>query len=340
MQVSIVIPIRNEAEFIERCLRSLMDNDYPAEQTEILVLDGMSDDGTRDIVARLVEEDARLRMLDNPQRTVPFAMNRGIREARGDVIIRVDGHVTVAPDFVRQSVRVLEEHPDAWCVGGVMETVGTTYIGRVIATAMSSAFGVGGNNARVARPEGYADAVPFGAHRRWIFDKIGMYDEELVRNQDDELIQRITEAGGKQYRCPTIRSCYYSRHSLWKLARQYFQYGFWRIRTLQKRGRPASMRQLVPLGFVLGWIVLIAGSLLWPVLWFALAGYAALYALLLLASFISVVRDKGIQVALVVPVAIAIMHFAYGVGSWKGIWSWIILKGRFVPRGASHRLSR
>jgi glycosyltransferase involved in cell wall biosynthesis len=338
--ISVVLPVRNEADFIEKCLRSLMANDYARGRIEMLVVDGMSDDGTREIVQRLAAEDERVRLLDNLQGIVPCAMNMGIRESKGDIIIRVDGHVTVAPDFISQSVRALNEHPEVWCAGGVMETVGTTYIGRVIAAAASSPFGVGGASFRTGDTEGYVNAVPFGAHRRWIFDKIGMYDEELVRNQDDELILRIVEAGGKQYRCPSIRSVYYPRHSLRKLARQYYQYGFWRIRTIQKHGRVASLRQFVPLAFVLAWAALLVTSVLWAPALLATAGLAGLYLLLLVAGAAESARRRGITVGLLVPVAIAVMHFAYGFGCWKGVWSWVVLRGRFVPKGATHKLSR
>ena len=338
--VTVAVPIRNEAEFIEKCLRSVMESDYPADRMEILVVDGMSTDGTREIVRRLASEDQRVRLLDNPERIQNYALNKAIRESKGEIIIRVDGHAAVAPDFVSRSVRVLNERPDVWCAGGVLETVGSTYIGRVVSAAMSSPFGVGGANFRTGSSEGYVEAVPFGAHRRSMFDRIGLYDEQLLCNEDDELILRIIEAGGKQYRDPSIRSFYYPRHSLWKLARQYFRYGFWRIRTIQKHKRVAHLRQIVPLVFVLAWVVLLVGSMLWAPLWFATAGFAGLYLLALLAGAVDAARRKGLAAALLVPAVVAIMHFAYGLGSWHGIWSWVILKGRFVPSAPAFKSTR
>lgn len=338
--VSVVIPVLNEAEFIERAVRSLLENDYLAERMEILVVDGRSEDETRDIVNRLSHEDPRVHLLDNPHRIQACAMNVGIKAAKGDVIIRLDGHAAAAPDFVSQVVRVLQEHPEVWCAGGVMETVGLTYAGRVIAAAMSCPIGVGGRNFRLGRRKGYIESVPFGAHRREAFQKAGLFDEELSRNEDDEHIQRMLEAGGKFYMDPSIRSQYFSRASFWKLAKQYLQYGFWRIRTIQKRGHPAAPRQLLPLGFVVGWAVLIVGSLLWHPLVYALVAYGSVYGVVLLAGATEIAIRKGLSVAILAPFAIAIMHFSYGLGSLRGIWSWGILRGRFVPKRKDYPLTR
>lgn len=338
--ISVIMPVRNEVEFIEQSIRSILNNDYLPDRMEVFVVDGMSDDGTRDIIKRLAAEDTRVKLLDNPHRIVPYAMNKGIRESQGDIIIRVDGHAAVAPDFISQSVQVLDEHPDVWCAGGVMKTIGTTYWGRVIATAMSSPFGVGTGNFRLGNIEGYVDAVIFGAHRRWVFDKVGMFDEELVRHQDDEFIQRMVEAGAKQYMSQKIRSVYFPRSSPRELMRQYFQYGFWRIRTIQKRKKPARLRQIIPLIFVAGWIILILGALLWRPLSWLLACYAGLYLILLIMGIFHTGRKEGYKKALLVPIAFVIMHFGYGLGSLVGIWSWVALRGKYVSKGAAHKLSR
>jgi len=338
--VSIIMPVRNEASFIEDAIKSVLDNDYPHEKMEIFVIDGMSNDGTRDILQKMAAQNSRLRLLDNPGRIQCVAMNIGIKACRGDVIIRVDGHATVAPDFVTQSVQVLNEHPELWCAGGVMETVGGTCLGRAIAAAMSSPFGVGTGNFRLGGVEGYVDAVIFGAHRRWVFDRVGMFDEELVCNEDDEFIQRMVEAGAKQYMSPKIRSTYFCRSSWRKLMHQYFKYGFWRVRTIQKRKKPAYLRQLVPLVFVLGWIVLILGACLWrPLLWL-LACYAGLYLMLLIVGAVQAGQRAGYKTALLVPFIFVIMHFAYGLGSLVGIWYWVVLRGKYIPRGMGYKLSR
>ena len=338
--VTIITPIRNEEAYIARCLRSILDNDYPAERMEVIVVDGMSDDATREIVRRLGDEDARIRLLDNPERIVPHAMNRGIDASRGEIIIRIDGHAEIEGDYVSKAVATLEALPDVWSVGGVMETIGTTHTGRVVSAAMTSPIGVGGGNFRVVTTPGYRYAGPFSAQWRWVFDKVGGFDEELVRNQDDEFIQRLIAAGGKMYQTPEIRCRYFARTSFFKLWRQYYQYGFWRIRTIQKHGRAARFRQIVPLLFVLCWILLIVAAVAYRPVGYALVGFAALYAMGLIASIVLAARKHPWSVALLVPLPVAIMHFAYGLGSLKGVWSWVICRGRFVTKGKSHVLSR
>lgn len=338
--VSVVLPIRNEADFIERCLRSLLANDYPADRFELLVVDGQSDDGTRAIVQRLAAAEPRIRLLDNPQRIVPHAMNRGIREARGEIILRVDGHADVPPDFIRRNVEELQAHPEAWCVGGPVETVNETPIGRAIAGAMTSRVGVGNALFRLGNYEGYVDTLAFGAYRRWVFDRIGLFDEELVRNQDDELNLRIILAGGRIFMTPRIHSRYYPRTSLRKLAKQYFQYGFWRIRTIQKHRQPATLRQVVPLAFVLALILLAVAALLYPPAVWLLATYLGVYLLGLLAGTVDVGRRTGWRAALLAPVVFVILHFGYGLGSLKGVVWFLILRRGPGQRPEEHALSR
>ncbi|MBL7185122.1 MAG: glycosyltransferase family 2 protein [Phycisphaerae bacterium] len=338
--VSVIMPIRNEASFIERAITSILDNDYPAEKVEILVVDGMSDDGTRQMVERLSEGDGRVRTLDNPKRIVPAAMNIGIKAARGDLFIRVDGHAEIPADFITKSVECLREHPDAWVVGGCIETIAHDYTGRAIASAMRSPVGVGNSRFRLGDYEGWVDTLAFGTHHKWIVEKIGYFDEELVRNQDDEFNLRITLAGGKIWMSRSIQSTYFSRGSLRKLWRQYFQYGFWRIRTLQKHKRPAAFRQLVPLLLVLSMLLLVLAGLLWRGLWILLAVEAGLYLLGLAAGALDVGRRSGWRFAPIAPLVLVILHFAYGLGSlWGGI-RFCVLKGRCMRRPEQMQMSR
>jgi len=227
--VTIIMPIRNEAHFIKRAIRSVLNNDYPAEKMEILIVDGMSNDGTREIIAGLSKEDNRIKLLDNPKRITPSAMNIGIKAARGDLFIRVDGHVEIPADFITNSIRCLHEHSEAWVAGGYIKTAAESFVGRAIAAAMQSPIGVGNSKFRLGDYEGWVDTLAFGIHHKWIVEKIGYFDEELVRNQDDEFNLRIILAGGKIWMSKAIQSTYFSRGSLYKLWKQYFQYGFWRI---------------------------------------------------------------------------------------------------------------
>ena len=338
--ITVIVPIRNEADFIERAIKSVLDNDYPAGRMEILVVDGMSDDGTREIVAQLSKADSRVMMLDNPNRIAPSAMNIGLKAARGDLFIRVDGHVEIPADFIAKSIRCLHEHPDAWVAGGYIKTVADSFVGRAIASAMRSPIGVGNSRFRLGDYEGWVDTLAFGTHHRWIVDKIGYFDEELVRNQDDEFNLRIILAGGKIWMSKAIQSTYFSRGSLHKLWKQYFQYGFWRIRTLQKHKRPASFRQLVPLLFVLSLLLPGLAGFFWKPLWILLAIEAALYVLGLMIGALDVGRKSGWRYAPLSPVVFAILHFAYGAGSLWGVVRFSILRGSGMKKPEEMQMSR
>jgi len=332
--VTIIVPIRNEAHYIAGSLRSVLAQDYPADRMEILVVDGMSDDGTRAIVQRIIDDrreaigDDRpaILLLDNPARTVPPALNAGLHHARGEVIIRVDGHCVIAANYVRCCVAALRE-TEADCVGGPMLTIGKTYIAHVIAQAQSSRFGVGGVAFRTGRAQpGYVDTVAFGAYRRAVFERIGGFDEELVRNQDDELNFRLTQAGGRIWLDPSIRSAYYSRagfHSLWH---QYFQYGLYKVRVIQKRGAVPSWRHLVPATFVLSLMgsMILAAITRKPGVVLSVAGpYAVANGL----AGLLIARREWRMLPLL-SFAFLVLHLAYGAGFLWGIgyWSRVPLK--------------
>jgi glycosyltransferase involved in cell wall biosynthesis len=338
--ITIIMPIRNEADFIERAIRSILDNDYPAEKMEVLIVDGMSDDSTRNIVANLSKQDSRIRMLDNPKRITPAAMNIGLRTARGEMFIRVDGHVEIPADFITNSIRCLHEHPDAWVTGGYIKTIADSFVGQAIATAMRSPIGVGNSRFRLGDYEGWVNTLAFGAHHKWVVDRIGYFDEELVRNQDDEFNLRIILAGGKIWMSKSIQSTYFSRGSLGKLWKQYFQYGFWRIRTLQKHKKPASFRQIVPLFFVLSLLLLGLAGFLWKPFWILLVIESALYVLALVIGALDVGRKSGWRYTPLAPAIFAILHFAYGLGSLWGIARFSILRGSGMKRPEQMQMSR
>ena len=169
--------------------------------------------------------------------------------ARGDVISRIDGHCEVSTDFIRQNVRLLDEHPEAWAVGGPMVHAGAGLLGGAIAIAMSHPMGVGMANHRFAHFEGYVDTVQFPAFRRSVFDRIEVFDVRLVRTEDDELNYRIVQAGGKLFVSPRVKYVYYVRDRIGRLFQQYFQYSFWRIPVMRKHGKPTTVRQVIPLLF-------------------------------------------------------------------------------------------
>jgi GT2 family glycosyltransferase len=337
---SVILPVLNEAVYIERCVRSLVENTYPSDKVEVLVIDGGSTDATREIVSRLNTQYPNVNLLNNPGRILAPGINIGIRSARGDVLIRMDGHAEVPPDFIAQNIAVLAEHPEAWCVGGPIESVSETYVGRGIAAAMMCPVGVGNAKYRLGNHEGPVDTILFGAYRKEVFEKIGLIDESLPRTEDDDLHFRIREAGGIFFLSPRIRSKYYVRPSLTKLWRQYYQYGYWRIATIRKHHRPTTLRQLIPLFFVLAWIgAFIADCLLYPSCW-SLCTLAALYSLVLLAGAAYVALHQGLGAALPSLVVFPVLHFAYGIGSLVGIWRFVIRRGKGLTPVANTPLSR
>lgn len=335
--VTIVLPIRNEASYITRCLDAVIAQDYPLEKIEIIIVDGQSDDGTREIAAQYASRDPRIRLMENPNRIVPTALNRAIRAARGVVIIRVDGHAVIAPDYVRRCVQVLDE-VDADCVGGPIETVGETAMSRAIALAQSSPFGVGSASFRYARDARYVDTLAFGAHRREVFDLVGWFDEALVRNQDDEFNFRLIRAGGKIWLDPRIRSTYFSRSTLRALWNQYFGYGFWKIRVIQKHHSVASWRHLAPAALVLTFMgAAIISLLVQNVVPFSLVAFVYVFGSLN-ASVIQSVQN-GWRYFHILFFAFAAMHFGYGFGFLYGLICWNLPSWWGISQAQSHETS-
>lgn len=248
--LSVIVPVRNEASHIGRCLESIL-ADAPAGGIEVIVVDGLSDDGTADIARELARRsEGRVRVLENPSRFVPLAMNLGIAAAGAPYIGRIDGHCLVERGYFDGCLERLGTGRYD-CVGGTLVNEGTTPAGRAIAAATSSAVGVGSARFRTGRGgESLVDTLAFGVYRREVFERIGLFDEAFVRNQDDELNLRLIRAGGKILLIPSLRIRYFVRESLRRLARQYFQYGYWKWKVFRKHGALGSWRQLAPPVFV------------------------------------------------------------------------------------------
>jgi len=318
--VSIIIPCYNERDHIELCVRSILAQEPPAGGFEVIVADGMSDDGTRDILGKLAKEDKRLRVVDNPNCFTPFAMNVGIREARGGFITIMGAHTEYANDYIRTCLDLLVEHPEVWCSGGPIISRGKTRFGRAVAVAMSHPIGVGNAKHRFSNYEGYAEGACFPMFRREVFDRIGYYDESLVRNQDDEFNLRMSLNGGKVFISPRVRCIYYVREQPIHLFWQYFNYGYHRVAVLKKHRIPASLRQIAPVVFFPTSAFLLTGSLILPG-WWALAacGLPLAYVLTLCSGGAWVALKEGITTGLLFPVAAFIMHFSYAIGFIRGL---------------------
>jgi glycosyltransferase involved in cell wall biosynthesis len=316
--ISIILPVRNEENYIAACLTNIFSQKNFNSEMEVIIADGMSTDNTRDIVKEFQKQHSNLILIDNPAKIVPTAMNKALAIARGDIIIRVDGHCEITPFYVSNCVKHLIE-TSADGVGGPMQTIGETHLSETIAIAMGSVFGVGNSAFRTSQGKTmFVDSVPFPAYTRQIIEKIGLYDEELIRNQDDEYNYRIREAGGMLLLAADVQSRYYSRGSLTKLWKQYFQYGYWKVRVLQKHPRQMSLRQFVPPAFVASLILSFALALFFQLFWFIFLGISGSYLLAnLLASFL-IAAKKGWQYLMLLPLVFAILHISYGLGFLVG----------------------
>ena len=325
--VTVVVPCRNERREIESAVQSILSQESPPGGFEVIVADGMSDDGTRSILSKLSGENYQLRIVDNPAGIVPTALNNAIRQARGNIIIRMDAHTTYAPDYIRRCVEVLTETA-ADNVGGPWVARGKGRVGRAISAAFGSPFCAGGARGHDPNYSGPVDTVYLGCWRREVFKKIGSFDEELVRNQDDEFNLRLTRAGGKIWQSSKIKSWYTPRDSVAALFRQYVQYGYWKVRVIQKHKAPASFRHLVPGTFVLLIIILPLIGLAWSPghwMWLGLLGAYAVCN-----TMVSLVTASGKNKKLfpLLMIVFAVFHFAYGYGFLRGIRDFIILRRR------------
>jgi glycosyltransferase involved in cell wall biosynthesis len=316
--VTIILPIRNEGKHIATCLEAILQQDYPLEQVEILVIDGHSTDNTQAIVRQIAQQAHIIRLLDNPQQIVPTAMNIGIKQAQGEVIIRVDGHTIIAPDYVRTCVEALMSS-GADCVGGPMVACGQTPFGEAVALATSHPFGVGGSKFHYATEIMETESVYLGAYRRDVFERVGYFDEEMVRNQDDEFNYRLRARGGKIVLYPTIRSIYYNRSTARSLWRQYFQYGLWKVRVAQKLPGQMRPRHFIPGGLV---VSLIGGGILAPVvraIRLAWLTTLILYSLFNLAVSLKIASQTQRRHFKFLILVFPILHLAYGSGFIWGL---------------------
>lgn len=318
--VSLILPVRNEAVYINDALVSILEQDYSLDHIETLISDGMSTDDTRVTIHNFaaLHPSLKIKILDNPGRIVPTGMNIALRQAKGEIIIRVDGHCTIAPDYVSKCTEHIQNE-DVDGVGGPMESIGETPMAKAIAIGMSSPFGVGNSSFRTTSGKNMlVDTVPFPAYSRRIIEYAGFYDEELVRNQDDEYNYRIRELGGKILMANDVRSTYFSRTSLKGLWRQYFQYGFWKVRVMQKHPRQMSLRQFVPPAFTLSLLGAVVPALLTGNYYLSIV-VPVFYLLANFGVSILIASQRGWKYLKWLPFIFAILHLSYGLGFLAGL---------------------
>jgi len=317
-RVTIAMPSFNEEHYIEACIASVQAQDYPPELIEILIADGRSTDKTREILARLSAADPRIRMIDNPARLQAAGLGLLVKEATGDIIVRMDVHAEYAPDYVRRCVETLER-TGADNVGGAQRAKARTPFQQALCAALGSPLGVGGAKYRSAEAEGFVDTVFLGAFRRRVFESVGLWDPGAITNEDAELNQRILDSGGQIYLSKDIIVHYFPRDSIKALATQYFRYGRGRARTLLKLGRFPTLRPLLPFFLVSGAAALLVTPPLWP---FAPAAFAT-YALATGAEAVRVGAKLGPRAIPTIWAIFPVLHASHGAGFAAGLWQYL-----------------
>lgn len=313
VKVSVIIPVRNEEKDIKNMIDSILLQDYPLNDIEYIFVDGSSTDNTKNIIDSYKDKIPNLLVLDNPNKTVPYSMNIGIRASRGKYIVRLDAHTEYANDYISKCIYYLDT-TDAANVGGPMITKGNTKVQRVVAASYYSSFALGGGLFHKPDFEGYVDTVYLGAFKKETLLKVGLYDEKFTRNQDGELNIRILESGGKIFLTPNIRSLYYPRDSLKKLFSQYFQYGFWKVRVIRKHKKLSRLSHIIPLSFVLFLILGFGLSFVHP---FFKNGYLAVISIYLLMNIVCSFKNKYLNSfsdKLLLVLVHFILHISYGLG--------------------------
>ena len=331
--VSIIIPCRNEEKFIGKCLDSIIVNDYPKDKVEVLVVDGMSEDGTRALVQRYIQRYPFIRLLDNHKKIIPTAMNIGIKNAGGEIIMKIDSHSTYERDYISKCVRYLNEY-NADNVGGIIIALprNNTIMGKAIVLTLSCPFGVGNSYFRIgtgSESPMWSDTAFSGCYRREVFDRIGLYDENIARSEDIAINSRLRRSGGKILLVPEIVSYYYARSKFGEFCKHNFDNGFWITYPLKYSRVLFSWRHLVPLVFVSSLIGSAALSVFSQIFLWLFLFILGSYALTNVYFSIKITaQEKDFRYLFAMPLTFAALHIGYGMGSLWGLLK-VIISGQF-----------
>jgi len=336
--LTVVIPCRNESKYIKECIEAIYACDLPVEtQIKVFVVDGMSDDGTREIVSELTTTYQHLSLIDNFHQLTPFAFNLGIHAGgKVDYVQIVGARHILSKNYLLNCIQKIESDASVWCVGGkiINEFINTT--GQVISKAMSTTFGMGLGNFRTLDKSGFTDTVTSPMYPYWVFEKIGFFDEELIRNQDDDFNFRVTQAGGKIYYDNDISLKYYVRGNYEGLWRQFFQYGYWKVYVNKKHKAVTTLRQLVPPLFVV-YLFLWLLSILGGSGFFAISSFPLLVYVILGIYFSANAQDDKASLWAIFK-TYPILHISYGLGYLTGLWDFLLMNKK--PSDNQKRLSR
>ena len=338
--VSIVIPCRNEIEYISNLINSIKNSNYPQSFIEILIVDGMSDDGTRDLLHNnFTSKYNNIKLLDNIKQKTPFAFNLGIKHSQGEFLIIIGARHVISKNYISEVVKALKYNNKIGCVGGIVNNVFENNISKIISLAMCSPFGVGFSNFRSIKVDSYVDSIGSPAFRKEIFDEIGYFDERLTRNQDDDFSFRVIKAGYKILLKANTSVNYNVRTSLKKLFRQFKQYGYWKVFVNKKHKSVTTIRQLFPMLFLISIIILLIIRFAFPLADTILIIELILYILLSLYFSIRSLKHEGLGLKILVHMYVCfILHVSYGLGYIEGILDFFILNRS--PNINNEKLSR
>lgn len=326
-KVSIIVPCRNEENYIENTIKNIINQDYP--NIEVLIIDGASSDITPDIIKKFAKTNAKIKYFENPNRTVSYALNMGIIKSKGEIIIRMDAHCIYPVNYVTELVKNLIKS-NADNVGGVWITKpgNSSYKALAISEATSSIFGIGNASYRLkSNLIKEVDTVPFGCYKREIFSKIGLFDEELIRNQDDEFNGRVIKNGGRILLIPSIKIDYYARTTFSKASKMFYQYGLFKPLVTKKLGKPTSLRQFFPVVFLFVLVLAPVVYLLSFELFIADLCIVSTYLSLNLFFSIRIsISKRNIALFYYMPLTFLIIHISYGFGYLCGFIRFIIFR--------------
>jgi succinoglycan biosynthesis protein ExoA len=323
IKVSVIVPCYNEQATIRQLLDAIYHQSYPKNEVEVVIADGLSSDHTRTVITEYQQEhpDLEIRVIDNPARIIPAGLNRAIEASKGKYIIRMDAHSIPNYDYIQNCIKGLDENLGD-IIGGIwkIQPGASTWVAKAIAIAASHPLGAGDARYRIGGIAQEVDTVPFGAFRREMINKIGMYDESLLTNEDYEFNARLRQFGGRVWLDPNISSIYYSRSTLIELAKQYWRYGYWKAQMLRKHPKTLRWRQFLPPLFVLVLLVLGILSIAWNLARWLLAFIVLLYTIVILSIGIQMsLKNSSALLAIGVPLATATIHFSWGTAFLWGL---------------------
>jgi len=328
IKIAVIIPIRNEKDNIAECINAIYNSELPNNwKLRVVCIDGLSDDGTLDIINKLQQQYEGIEIITNYQQITPVAFNLGLKHSTDcDYIQRVDARQIISSNYIKNAVLRLQSNTDIWCVGGKMNNVYQNITGKTIAKVTSTVLGMGIGNSRVKQKPGFVDTVHTPMYPKWVFEKIGYFDENLIRNQDDDFNFRVTKQGGKIFLDTTIETKYYVRGNIKNFWTQFFQYGYWKVYVNRKHKTLTTIRQLAPPAFALYLIIFVISWILGPTI-ATISAVPLLFYLTIVALYsFKIAKEEKELNFLDITTTFFILHLSYGFGYLNGILDFIILQ--------------